>query len=326
MTTARKNLIDPASTPYYHCMARCVRRAFLFGKDNFSGKNCEHRRQWVVERLKALSGIFALEVCAYAVMSNHYHVVLHINSQQAKKWDTKEVLQRWTQLFSGPHLVQRYLVGDQLGKTELLRVEEYAQEYRGRLMDISWFMRCLNEYLARLANKEDECKGRFWEGRYKSQALLDEVALLTCMAYVDLNPIRAKIAATLETSKHTSIKERIESYDSANGKKQKAHLKPLKAQGQNPDQAIPYPLSSYFELVDWSGRIVCKGKRGRITDDVPPILERLGIDPNAWLETMRWNNRFHLAVGKLSSLKAYAESTGKYWVHGMSVSGALYPT
>ena len=102
-------------------------------------------------------------------------------------------------------------------------------------------------------------------------------------------------------------------------------MKPLKAQGQNPEQAIPHPLSNYFELVDWSGRTIRKGKRGRITDDVPLILERLGIDPNEWLETMRWNNRFHRAVGKLASLKAYAESTGKCWVHGMSVSGALYP-
>ncbi|WP_422469106.1 hypothetical protein [Endozoicomonas sp. ALC013] len=115
-----------------------------------------------------------------------------------------------------------------------------------------------------------------------------------------------------------------QTHDSANRKKQKAQLKPLKAQGQNPGQAIPYPLSSYFELVDWSGRIIRKGKRGRITGNAPPILERLGIDPNEWLETMRWHNRFHCAVGRLPSLKAYAESTGKCWVHGMSVSGDLY--
>ncbi|WBA84815.1 hypothetical protein [Endozoicomonas sp. GU-1] len=102
-------------------------------------------------------------------------------------------------------------------------------------------------------------------------------------------------------------------------------MKPLKAQGQNPEQAIPYPLSSYFELVDWSGRIIRKDKRGRITDEAPPILERLGIDPDEWLQTMHWHNRFHRAVGKLTSLRAYAESTGKYWVHGMSVSGNLYP-
>ena len=324
MTIARKNLIDPASTPYYHCMARCVRRAFLCGKDKFSGKNYEHRRQWVVDRLKELSGIFSLEICAYAVMSNHYHVVLHINKKQAKSWETREILQRWTQLFAGPYLVQRYLSDDVLGEAELLCVEEYAAEYRSRLTDISWYMRCLNEHLARLANKEDNCKGRFWEGRYKSQALLDEAALLTCMAYVDLNPIRAKTATTPETSEHTSIKDRIEAYLGTTGKKQKEYLMPLKAQGQNPEQAVPYPLSSYFALVDWSGRIIRKGKHGRITEDAPPILERLGIDPNEWLATMSRGNSFRRAIGKLLSLKAYAKSCGKHWVHGLAASSCLY--
>ena len=324
MTTARKNLIDPASTPYYHCMARCVRRAFLCGKDKFSGKNYEHRRQWVVDRLKELSNIFALEICAYAVMSNHYHVVLHINRGQAKNWDTREILHRWTQLFAGPYLVQRYLAGDVLGRAELLRVEEYAAEYCSRLMDISWFMRCLNEHLARLANKEDNCKGRFWEGRYKSQALLDEAALLTCMAYVDLNPVRAKTATTPEASEHTSIKDRIEAYLGTTGNKQTKHLMPLRVQGQNLKQAIPYPLSSYFALVDWSGRMIRTGKPGRITEDVPPILVRLGINPDEWLTTMSRANPFRRAVGKLHSLKVYAESLGKQWLHGITASNSLY--
>ena len=325
MTTARRNLIDPASTPYYHCMARCVRRAFLCGRDDFSGKNYEHRRQWVIDRLNELAAVFAIEICAYAVMSNHYHVVLHIHREQADSWDTREVLQRWTQLFSGHLLVQRFLANDSLGKAELQRVEEFAEEYRSRLLDISWFMRCLNEHLAREANKEDGCKGRFWEGRYKSQALLDEAALLTCMAYVDLNPIRAKMAKTPETSDYTSIKERAGQARGDAARKQPDQLKPLRAQGQNPEVAIPFTLSSYLELVDWTGRIVRQDKRGSIPANTPPILERLNIDPDEWLKTMRWNNRFRKAVGKLAALKAYAEQIGQQWVQGVSCSQSLYP-
>lgn len=324
MTTARKNLIDPTSTPYYHCMARCVRRAFLCGKDDFSGKNYEHRRQWVVDRLKELAEVFAIEVCAYAVMSNHYHVVLHINREQGVSWNIQEVLERWTRLFSGHLLVQRFLANDSLGKAELQRVEVFAEEYRCRLLDISWFMRCLNEYLAREANREDGCKGRFWEGRYKSQALLDEAALLTCMAYVDLNPIRAKMAKTPETSDFTSVQERAEQARGDTARKQAAHLKPFRSQGQNPDKAIPFALSSYLELVDWTGRIVRQDKRGSIPASIPSTLERLSIDPDEWLKTMSWNNRFRRAVGKLVALKAYAEQVGRLWVHGVGCSQSLY--
>ena len=89
-----------------------------------------------------------------------------------------------------------------------ITLNETIKEYWRRLFDMSWFMRDLNEYIAREANKEDHWTGRFWEGRFKSQALLDESALLTCMAYMDLTPIPAKMEETPETSAHTSIKKR----------------------------------------------------------------------------------------------------------------------
>jgi hypothetical protein len=88
-------------------------------------------------------------------------------------------------------------------------VESSAEIYKKRLTDISWFMRSLNEPIARQANKEDKCTGHFWEGRFKSQALLDEGALLSCMAYVDLNPVRSRVADTPAQSDFTSIQLRI---------------------------------------------------------------------------------------------------------------------
>ncbi|MFT6919921.1 MAG: REP element-mobilizing transposase RayT [Cognaticolwellia sp.] len=194
MTTARKQLISLADTPYYHCISRCVRRAYLCGKDKTTGQDYEHRRGWVEDKLLALSQVFSIGVCAYAVMSNHTHMVIFIDENTAKAWSKKEVIERWHQLFKGTLLTRQYYRGEPLADYLQETLTNTMEEYRSRLMDISWFMRLLNESIARQANQEDNCTGRFWEGRFKSQALLDEAALAACMAYVDLNPVRAKMA------------------------------------------------------------------------------------------------------------------------------------
>lgn len=193
MTRPRSCLISLAETPWYHVVNRCVRRAFLCGQDAATGQCFEHRRGWIETRIRELASVFTIDVAAYAVMSNHYHAVLRVDAARAQALGDDEVLRRWTQLFTGPLLVQRYLGGALLGEAERLKVAEFAALYRQRLADVSWFMRVLNETIARQANAEDGCTGRFWEGRFKSQALLDEQALLAAMAYVDLNPIRAGI-------------------------------------------------------------------------------------------------------------------------------------
>jgi REP element-mobilizing transposase RayT len=198
MTRPRSSLISLSDTPWYHVVSRCVPRAFLCGDDSHSGQNYDHRREWIVAWIMRLAAVFSLDIAAYAVMSNHYHIVLRVDVERAKSWSMEEVLQRWTQLFIGPVLVQRYLSADRerMKPSEIARVEQFAEEYRRRFTNISWFMRVLNQNIARQANSKDQVKGPFWEGRFKSQALLDETALLAAMAYVDLNPIRAGVART----------------------------------------------------------------------------------------------------------------------------------
>ncbi|MET0061453.1 MAG: transposase, partial [Candidatus Thiodiazotropha endolucinida] len=208
MPKPRKALVLLEETPYYHCVSRCVRRAFLCGVDAQTGKSYEHRRQWIVDRMKILADIFAIDICAYAVLHNHYHIILQVDTQLAAEWSDHEVIERWERLFSLPVIIQRYLAKEAITQAERDTVSELLTKWRSRLHDISWFMRCINEPIARQANKEDGCTGRYWEGRYKSQALLDEKALAACMAYVDLNPVRAGMAETPEQSEYTSIRER----------------------------------------------------------------------------------------------------------------------
>ncbi|MCH8499620.1 MAG: transposase, partial [Marinobacter sp.] len=176
MTRPRDQLVSITDTPYYHIVSRCVRRTFLCGYDRQTGKSYEHRRQWIEERIRLLSSIFTIDLCAYAVMSNHYHLVIKLCPEQAEDWDRDEVLERWCCLFKGSRLVQRYLAGERLGEAEDNAVEEVVQVYRKRLCSLSWFMKCLNESIARDANREDACTGHFWESRFKSQALLTEQA------------------------------------------------------------------------------------------------------------------------------------------------------
>jgi hypothetical protein len=157
-----------------------VRRAFLCGEDRHSGRGFEHRRQWIEGRLLVLTYIYAIDIAAYAVMSNHYHVVLHVNRERGQNWSDAEVIKRWHRLFKGSMLSQRFSRGEPLDRAEQHALDEQAAEWRQRLISISWFMRSLNERIARDANREDNVTGRFWEGIFTTQALLDEKALAVC--------------------------------------------------------------------------------------------------------------------------------------------------
>ncbi len=319
MTQPRKALVSLSETPYYHVISRCVRRAFLCGVDSYTGTSYEHRKSWVQERLQQLTECFAIELCAYAIMSSHYHLVLHLDDEKRKGWPATEVVRRWARLFQLPPMVLRWQRGEPLLDAEANVVGRLIDDWRTRLCDLSWFMRCLNEPLARRANQEDDCTGRFWEGRFKSQALLDETALLTCMAYVDLNPIRAGIAKTPETSPFTSIQARITTQTPRG-------LMPFQHAAQPPrTQAIPFAFPDYLELVDWSGRSIRADKRGAIPARLPSILERLAIPPEAWLQTLkRYPTHFRTAVGPLERFKARCERLQQRWLCGLGGIRLLY--
>ena len=322
MPKSRQSQISLSDTPYYHCISRCVRRAYLCGEDSVTGNSYEHRRGWVENKLLALAQVFAIDVCAYAVMSNHTHVVLHVDRDEARAWTMPEVLHRWHTLHKGTLLTRQYMDEARRGEmsaVEIKTVEDIAQVYRERLYDISWFMRHLNEYIAREANREDGCTGRFWEGRFKSQALLDEAALAACMAYVDLNPVRAGIADTPEASTHTSIQHRAKAV--AQKRSQPDTLKPFAGNSNNRDadsKSLPFRLTDYLNLVDMTVRVIREDKKGYINAKQSPILVRLNISAENWQTlTTEFEKRFTQAAGAERSLLQYKQHVGQKRVKGM---------
>jgi REP element-mobilizing transposase RayT len=208
---ARGEVIDPTQVQVLHCVQRCVRRAFLCGDDPYSGMSYEHRREWIRERLESLASIFAIDCLTYTVLSNHLHLVLRSRPDVVRKWIDRKVAEHWLRLFPK----RRNQDGSPKTPTDaelrmLTSDNKRLAELRLRLSDISWWMRCLAEDIARRSNQEEGCPGRSWRGRFKAQRLLDEASLLACAAYVDLNPVRTALAVDLEQSDYTGIKDRID--------------------------------------------------------------------------------------------------------------------
>jgi REP element-mobilizing transposase RayT len=213
MALPRSKYVKDGQEGVYHCFSRCVRRAFLYGYDAFTQRDFSHRKTWLVDRLRHLAAIFAIEVCAYAIMENHYHSILRTRPDIVATWSDREVATRWLELFPQKHRINGKAISpleEQI--SALVNCPECIAKLRKRLCSLSWFMGRLNEFIARAANKEDQVKGRFWESRFKCQVLLDEAAIAACMVYVDLNPIRAGLAATPEESDFASIHERLRAW------------------------------------------------------------------------------------------------------------------
>ncbi|MEM9072340.1 MAG: hypothetical protein AAGE52_27790 [Myxococcota bacterium] len=319
MPQLRSERLNVETTPYYHLMSRCVRRAFLCGKDPRTGEDFEYRREWIEKRLFDLTAVFAVDLHAYAVMSNHLHIVVRVDKERAESWSDKEVVRRYGKLFR--------FKAKELDALPAREAKARIAIWRERLWSLSWLMRCLNESIARRANAEDDCKGRFWEGRFVCQPLLDEAAVLTCMAYVDLNPVRAGIAKSLKASKHTSIAKRIKRLNAA----LRSDASPV-PEGLTPfaDQTpprsrrttVPMQYVDYLELLTWVGREV--RANGVTLKRTPALLHDLRLNPSAFLAMMRSHGlRTASVLGSLDALESFVDTRGQRWVRGTRLARAL---
>ena len=335
MATARKFLVDSTVTPFYHCISRCVRRALLCGDGH------SHRKQWIEDRLRELAGIFAIDVCGFAIMDNHLHVLLHLNLPLAQAWSAEDVARRWLVLCPPRGIDGKPLAVTKQWIADRVQDADWIAESRRRLSDLGWFMKFLKEPIARRANKEDDCTGAFWEGRFKSIAILDEASLLATCAYIDLNPVAAGVAATPEKSPHTSVKARVE-HCASQGKLDKlregspyvskVHLEkdhwlfPIEDKRDPNGHGLAgmlhgISLTGYLQLVDWTSRLVRPGK-GRVAAETPALLSRLGIDAHGWQATLEkllgTTKRVGSYFGNDARLNEVAEQQGRRFVKNVT--------
>ncbi|QDS86093.1 hypothetical protein EC9_02510 [Rosistilla ulvae] len=207
----RSEVFDPAEIEIAHTYARTVRRCFLLGYDPVSEKNFDYRKRWIESYLKQFAALFGIDLLCYTILSNHFHLVLRSRSDIVECWSDREVARRWILLC--PERQDRDGLPAEPTEAEINSIAGCAErlaEIRSRLSNFSWWMRLLCQRIAMRANREDEQSGHFFQGRYKATKLFDEASLLACAAYVDLNPIRAAIAETIEASDYTSIQRRMQ--------------------------------------------------------------------------------------------------------------------
>jgi hypothetical protein len=309
MTTARKEIVDPAVTRWYHCISRCVRRAMLMGE------GLSNRKQWIENRLQFLNDNFAIAVGGFAVLDNHLHLLARLDPHLAENWSDQETARRWLTVYTPKTLDLESAQSLDAHVQTLTKNPTHIAELRKRLTSLSWFMKALKEPLSRLANQEDNCRGTFWEQRFKSIAILDEEALLATSIYVDLNVFAAGLAETPESSPHTSVQQRVASIreqgkladlhaarqgsvagSNAAGDLEGAHwLVPIEDRrahtnasptSEREGMLESLSLGSYLMLIDHTCRLGREGK-AKLTAGTAEIFQRLGTTAEAWSARMK---------------------------------------
>ena len=222
---------------------------------------------------------------------------MRLDPDVARGWSDEDVVRRWGRLFPPRDKARQAVPVSDEWVQERLKDARWIATAHQRLQSLSWFMKCLKEPLSRLANRQEQTRGAFFEGRFKSVAILDEESLLATCAYIDLNSVAAGIAEAPELSAHTSIKQRVEHVQeqgraedlrrprqaASRARRRRVWMTGValpgrgsKAAGSSREGMIEgFSLGNYLLLVEYTGRLFREGK-AVISAELAGILERLG--------------------------------------------------
>jgi hypothetical protein len=328
MTLGRNQQVDLALTKYYLCVSRCVRRANLCGEDRYSGRNYNHRKDWIHSRIKLLSTAFAVDICSFAILDFEFQAVARVSSEVAAAWSDAEVVERYTRVFPSTR--------EQLDRPGDRSTRELIATWRTRLSSLSWFFRALKEKVARLANREDQVSGRFWAGRFRTQPLVDTEGVLAGMVHVDLEPIREGVAGSTGSSAHTSAQERFGNSRQVAHHSRQVHrpwgawLAPFSDCGSARDsrecEALPIGERDYLQILAWTARSIRLGSPQSSETAAPEVLRRHKMSQRGWLCLQRSNLSRWTALGAEEGLTRLAAAQDKKWIRGMAVARTLAAT
>ena len=336
-SSSRRKLLGGNRQGTYHCWARCVRRAFLCGRDPYSKKDYSHRRRWIMEREEQLAALFTIDIEFHTELSNHLHIVLRTCPRAAKKLTPEEVVRRWLTITK---LSKCFT--DELPEIDEKRVKELAKDkkkvakLRKRLSKVSWFMGTLLENIARRSNCEDATSGKFWSTRYGCRECTDPGSVLICGIYVDLNLIRAGEASSVKTAKFTSVYQRLQARKQSRHSKSRADgwLAELTLRPERKDEehladssrtvrratdmgVLPMSLQDYVYLLDWTAQMIKSGKRSTIPKDIESVLDHMQVNPETWLDTVKkYDKIFSHAIGSPDSMEKVAARLGVHHLKG----------
>jgi hypothetical protein len=345
VANARRKLLGGERQAFYHCWSRCVRRYYLCGHDRQTGKDYSHRRHWIIEREKLLARLFAIQIEFRAEMANHLHLILQTLPRVAKRWSPREVVRRWlTAAKMAKCLTDEVPPPDPKRIAKMASDPKLVAKLRRRLSSVSWFMGFLHENIARRANQEEGCTGRFWESRFKCRECTDRNAILLCAIYVDLNPYRAGEVTDPLGSPYTSVHLRMQAQALA----EEIADRPDDWMGELTEQpeslaneqlaytsrtgrracdmgVLPISLADYVKLLLWTAEQLKSGQRNTIPADLIAVLDHFQVQHDAWLDTVeKFGKMFGHAVGRADTLTAVTDRMGLQHMKGVVACRAAF--
>ena len=205
----RSAAVDPRKPTVVHVMSRCARGLHLLESTEaadagFCPKRC------CTERLSVLARTYAIDVAGFCLMGNHFHLVLKTQPDAAQRWSARTVVGRWLNLHPGRKVARMNDREREAHEATLAADVDWVEQHRAKLSSLSFFLKDFKQHVAETYNAATDSLGSFWQGRFRMTVPRDDEGVLAVMAYVDLNPCAAGLAAAPDEAKHTGLRARLE--------------------------------------------------------------------------------------------------------------------